>query len=69
MPGVGGLEITIARGRPVVALPEGDRYLGFLFARGLTPAAVERSLRQAHRCLDIRIEPSPASIAQAAAVH
>jgi hypothetical protein len=25
--------------------------------------AVERSLRQAHRCLDIRIEPSPASIA------
>ena len=69
VPGVAGLEITIARGRPVIPLPEGDRYLGFLFAHGLTPAAVERSLRQAHRCLDIRIEPSPASTAQAAAVH
>jgi hypothetical protein len=67
--GVGGVEITIARGRPVVPLPEGDRYLGFLFAHGPTPEAVERSLRQAHRCLDIRIEPSPASIAQAAAVR
>jgi hypothetical protein len=66
---VGGLEITIARGRPVIPLPEGDRYLGFLFAHGPTPAAVERSLREAHRCLDIRIEPSPASIAQAAAVR
>ncbi len=69
VPGVGGVEITIARGRPVVPLPEGDRYLGFVFARGLTPAAVERSLREAHRCLDIRIEPSAASIAQAAAVR
>jgi len=63
VPGVGGLEITIARGRPVVPLPEGDRYLGFVFAHGSTPAAVERSLRQAHRYLDIRIEPSPVSIA------
>jgi biotin carboxylase len=63
VPGVGGVEITIARGRPVVPLPEGDRYLGFVFAHGSTPVAVERSLRQAHRCLDIRIEPSPASIA------
>ena len=36
VPGVGGLEITIARGRPVVPLPDGDRYLGFLFARGST---------------------------------
>jgi biotin carboxylase len=69
VPGVGGLEITIAHGRPVVPLPEGDRYLGFLFAHGPTPAAVEHSLRQAHGCLDIRIEPSPASIAQTAAVR
>ena len=58
MPGIGGLEITIARGRPVVALPEGDRYLGFLFARGPTPEAVEASLREAHAHLRIRIEPS-----------
>ena len=30
MEGIGGLEITIAGGRPVVPLPDGDRYLGFL---------------------------------------
>ena len=57
VPGIGGLEITIARGRPVVALPEGDRYLGFLFARGATADAVEASLREAHAHLRITIEP------------
>ncbi|MBA3429499.1 MAG: site-specific integrase [Actinobacteria bacterium] len=46
-----------ARGRPVVPLPDGDRYLGFLFARGASADAVERSLRDAHACLRIRIEP------------
>jgi biotin carboxylase len=55
--GIGGLEITIARGRPVVPLPEGDRYLGFMFARGASPDAVERSLRLAHGLLRIFIEP------------
>ena len=53
--GAGGLEITITRGRPVLPLPEGERYLGFLFARGSTADAVERSL-EAHPCLRIRIE-------------
>jgi hypothetical protein len=55
--GIGGLEITIARGRSVVPLPEGDRYLGFMFARGASPDAVERSLRVAHGLLRIFIEP------------
>ena len=67
--GIDGLQITIPRGRPVVPLPEGDRYLGFLFARGLTAAAVERSLREAHARLRVRIEPSPRSVPQAAGVH
>jgi biotin carboxylase len=58
VPGIGGLEITIARGRPVLALPEGDRYLGFLFARALTAEAVEASLREAHAHLRINIEPT-----------
>jgi hypothetical protein len=62
------VEVTIARGRPVVPLPEGDRYLGFVFAPGRTPAAVERSLREAHRCLDIRIQPTPAVLAPAPAL-
>ena len=55
--GIAGLEITIARGRSVVPLPEGDRYLGFLFARGTSADAVESSLRVAHACLRVRIEP------------
>jgi biotin carboxylase len=55
--GIGGLDITIGRGRPVVPLPEGDRYLGFMFARAASADAVERSLRAAHACLRIRIEP------------
>ncbi len=59
--GIGGLEITIARGRPVVPLPEGDRYLGFLFARGADPASVERSLREAHSHLRVRIAAAGAS--------
>jgi biotin carboxylase len=56
--GIRGLEITIARGRRVVPLPEGDRYLGFMFARAASADAVERSLRAAHARLRIRIEPS-----------
>ena len=57
--GIEGLQITIARGRPLVPLPDGDRYLGFLFARGLTAEAVERSLRAAHARLRVRIDSSP----------
>jgi biotin carboxylase len=57
VPGIGGLEITIARGRPVVPLPEGDRYLGFMFARAASADDVERSLRDAHARLRISIDP------------
>ena len=55
VPGVTGLEITIPPGRDVVPLPEGDRYLGFVFARGDTPAAVETALRTAQASLEIDI--------------
>jgi len=55
VPGVTGLEITIPRGRPVVPLPDGDRYLGFVFARGESPADVEAALRAAHAQLQIDI--------------
>jgi biotin carboxylase len=57
VPGIGGLEITIARGRPVVPLPEGDRYLGFMFARAASADDVERALRAAHGRLRISIDP------------
>jgi biotin carboxylase len=55
VPGVVGLELTIPRGRPVQTLPEGDRYLGFVFARGADPAVVEAALRAAHAHLDVEI--------------
>ena len=55
VPGIRGLEITIPRGRMVVPLPEGDRYLGFLFARGASPHDVEAALREAHACLRLDI--------------
>jgi hypothetical protein len=55
VPGIEGLDISVPLGRRVRPLPEGDRYLGFLFARAATPELVEAALRQAHRALDIVI--------------
>jgi hypothetical protein len=55
--GVEDVEITARIGYPLVPLPEGDRYLGFVFARGPDPDAVERSLRAAHARLRFRIAP------------
>jgi biotin carboxylase len=62
IPGVVGLELTINPGRPVRPLPEGDRYLGFVFARGETAAEVEATLRRAHAALDVVIQDAPAGL-------
>ena len=51
VPGVDRIEIAIPIGQRVVPLPEGNRYLGFIFARAATPNQVEAALRQAHRRL------------------
>lgn len=59
--GITGVEITARRGRLIEALPEGGRYLGFLFAQGDTPAQVEASLREAHAALEISITDQPES--------
>ena len=56
VPGIVGLALTLALGQEVVPLPEGVQYLGFLFARGDTPAEVEFALRRAHQCLSFTIE-------------
>ncbi|HSR41915.1 MAG TPA: hypothetical protein VLL48_07080, partial [Longimicrobiales bacterium] len=63
VPGIRGLDVTIAPGKEVVPLPEGHRYLGFLYARGESPAAVEEALREAHRRLEVVIEDDPAHLA------
>lgn len=64
---VGGLEaarqtplvedvtITVPLDHEVVPLPEGDRYLGFIFARGKSPDAVEEALRKAYRRIEVAI--------------
>jgi hypothetical protein len=56
VPGITDLTITIAIGEQVQALPEGDRYLGFLFAEGKDPAQAETALRQAFAKLEVRID-------------
>jgi biotin carboxylase len=48
VPGVVDVVVTAPVGRELVPLPEGDSYLGFLFAKGEAPAEVEAALREAH---------------------
>ena len=55
--GIVEVNVTIPIGGEVVPLPEGARYLGFIFARAETPAAVETALREAHRRLEFVILP------------
>ena len=47
--------ITAKEGQPVLPLPEGNTYLGFLFAYGETAAGVEERLRRAHESLEFDI--------------
>ena len=49
--GVEEVIITAKQGQKLVPLPEGSSYLGFIFARGESPKAVEQALRSAHHCL------------------
>ncbi len=55
--GVKQLEITARWRDYIAAWPEGSSYLGFLFARGETPAEVENALREGHARLSFRLTP------------
>ncbi len=48
VPGMEEVIITAEPGQRFLAPPEGASYLGFLFARAASPAAVEAALRSAH---------------------
>ena len=55
MPQVEDVTISAHPGETLVPLPEGHRYLGFIFARAATPAEAEQALRAAHAALDFVI--------------
>ncbi len=57
VPGVEELVMTAKPGDQLIPLPEGKRYLGFIFARGAKPEEVEKTLREAHQRLTIVIRP------------
>lgn len=57
VPLIESIEITSPLHQPIFTLPEGESYLGFIFARGQDPAAVEQALRDAHALLHIKITP------------
>ncbi len=56
--GIREITLTINPGQPVVPLPEGNRYLGFIFADAETSSEAEALLREAHACLRLDIEPA-----------
>jgi biotin carboxylase len=51
--GISGLEVTARAGDPVIPPPEGNRYIGFVFAEGETPQDVEDVLRTAMRTIRV----------------
>ncbi len=55
--GVQEVTITSHLGKILAPLPEGSSYLGFIFARAETLAAVESALREAAACLEFVISP------------
>lgn len=63
--GVGDIRITAKPDAPIVPLPEGRSYLGFIFANATEPSAVDQALREAHSRLhfvidrDVAIAQSP----------
>jgi biotin carboxylase len=55
VPLITGIEISAKINYPLVPLPEGASYLGFIFARGETAADVEAAIREAHSWLHFEI--------------
>lgn len=55
VPGITGLTITVPVGRRVRPLPDGDQYLGFIFAEAGTPEDAAAALRAARDRLHVTI--------------
>lgn len=57
VPGITDVQVTVAPGRHIAPVPEGDRYVGFAFARARHPESVVRALRRARAVLEVRVAP------------
>ena len=49
-------------GKRLLPVPEASSYVGFIFARGATPAEVEAALRAAHATLELHVTPELAAM-------
>lgn len=54
--GISGVMVTIPVDSMVAPLPEGDKYVGFIFANGDSPETVEKALREAHGRLSFDLD-------------
>lgn len=54
--GVVDVFITIPTNQHVLPMPQGGKYLGFIFARGEAPEEAEEALRNAYHQLEINVE-------------
>jgi len=52
VPYIEKIDIVIAEGHELIPLPEGNQYLGFIFAKADTPEMVTAALRSAHEKLN-----------------
>jgi len=57
IPYINEVSIEVRDGYELIPLPEGNSYLGFIFAEAPTVAEAEQALRVAHDCLNIVIAP------------
>lgn len=55
VPGITEIEVTAAPGTYIDTVPESDKYLGFIYCRGQTPAQVEEALVFASGLLEFEI--------------
>ena len=64
VPAMTEVTLTVEPGQSIAPPPDGASYLGFMFARAMTPAQAESALRSAHQLLHFDIRPEyPAMIA------
>lgn len=57
VPYIEKIDIVIAEGHELIPLPEGNQYLGFIFAKADTPDMVTAALRSAHEKLNFVTAP------------